>query len=73
MSNENAMRESGEEQCAVCEKSVAGGKGYAHIKHDNEMVTLCCPLCLETFRKKPEFYLALQAARNITRPGKRNQ
>jgi len=52
MNAEDALGGSGE-RCAVCEKSVAGGKGYAHIKHGDQMVTLCCPLCLETFEKKP--------------------
>jgi hypothetical protein len=73
MSIEDTTRGGGEERCIVCEKSVAGGSGYAHLKHDNEMVTLCCPLCLETFRKKPEFYVALRASRNIMRPEQKKE
>lgn len=46
------------EQCAVCGKEVAGGGGFAHLRHENEMVALCCPLCLETFRRNPDGFIA---------------
>lgn len=45
------------ESCIVCDKPVRYGTGFAHIKQDGEMVTLCCPLCFETFQKKPKFFL----------------
>lgn len=56
------------ERCIVCSKSVAGDKGYAHIKHDDEMVTLCCPLCLETFRRNPALYVAIRATQRMMHP-----
>lgn len=56
--------------CAVCRKSVAGGKGYAHINHGNEMLPLCCPLCLETFQQNPALYVAMREARQLLRKQK---
>ncbi len=49
--------------CIVCEKPVRYGTGFAHIKHNDKMVTLCCPLCMEAFRKSPSPYLIRQQAR----------
>ena len=40
-------------QCAVCEKTITGGKWFARIKHGEWMVALCCPLCTEAFEAKP--------------------
>ncbi len=62
--------ESEQETCIVCQKPVRYGTGFAHIKHDRCMVTLCCPLCMETFQKHPAPYVALQAARNLPRTSK---
>lgn len=44
-------------QCAVCEKTITGGKWYSRIKHSEWMVALCCPLCTEVFQKNPDAYL----------------
>ena len=44
--------------CVVCGKNVERGGGFARIKHKGIMVNLCCPLCLETFQKDPEPYMA---------------
>lgn len=41
------------ERCAVCAKSVVGGGGYTRIKFEEQMVALCCPLCLKTFQQNP--------------------
>ncbi len=43
----------GGERCAVCGKSVAGSSGYTRIKFEEQMVALCCPLCLKTFQQNP--------------------
>ncbi len=45
------------EECIVCNKPVRHGTGFAHIKCDKKIATLCCPLCMETFQRKPELYL----------------
>jgi uncharacterized C2H2 Zn-finger protein len=44
-------------QCAVCEKVITGGKWFARIRQGEWMVALCCPLCTETFEKKPHSYI----------------
>lgn len=53
------------DQCIVCGKQVAGGRGFAHLKHGDEMVTLCCPLCMETFQKSPVVYVKRREAGKI--------
>lgn len=71
MSIQDTIESSAEgERCIVCDKSVAGGKGFAHIKHAEEMVTLCCPLCLETFQKNPSFYIAIRDTKSLLHPQK---
>jgi len=58
MGFEDAVSLSGEsDSCIVCEKPVRYGTGFAHIKHEEAMVTLCCPLCMATFQKNPKLYL----------------
>lgn len=44
-------------QCAVCEKTIMGGKWFARIKHGEWIVALCCPLCTEAFESKPHAYV----------------
>jgi hypothetical protein len=44
-------------QCAVCEKTITGGKWFARIHHGEWMVALCCPLCTEVFEAKPQVYI----------------
>lgn len=53
------------DECIVCGKQVAGGRGFAHLSHADEMVTLCCPLCLETFKRSPAMYVARREAGRI--------
>jgi len=43
--------------CAVCEKSITGGRWFARISHGGITLALCCPLCTETFEKKPDAYV----------------
>ena len=47
----------GKVNCAVCEKSILGGRWFARIKAGEYMVALCCPLCEEVFIKKPAVYV----------------
>lgn len=56
-------------RCIVCGKSVEGGGGMCHVRYENRMVALCCPLCIETFNKDPKHYLALQEIQQIRPPG----
>ena len=49
------------ERCAVCGKSVVGGGGYTRIKFEEEMVALCCPLCLKTFQQNPLKFVRRQS------------
>jgi len=44
-------------QCAVCEKTLTGGKWFARINHGEWMVALCCALCTETFETNPHAYI----------------
>jgi hypothetical protein len=52
-----------ENHCIVCGKTVDHGGGFAEIKAGEEMVALCCPLCLEAFQKDARTYLARRAVR----------
>ena len=46
------------QQCIVCEKQIPFNQHFARINHKGDMVTLCCPLCYDTFHKKPGYYIA---------------
>lgn len=63
------------ESCVVCGKNVAAGGGFARLKHAGKMLSLCCPLCLETFRQDSQPYLerleknlAYAALRKLAKP-----
>ena len=53
--------------CAVCGKNVTHGGGFSRINHKGVMVSLCCPLCLETFQADPKPYMARLAKVDIFR------
>ena len=53
-----------QKHCIVCGKSVLDNEGYCHVRIENEMVALCCPLCFETFEKNPKRYLTLRRVRH---------
>jgi hypothetical protein len=48
--------ESFDKQCLVCGKNVENGGGLCHLKVGDNMIALCCPLCIETYEKSPERY-----------------
>ena len=62
-----------DDHCSVCGKTVAGGRGFAHLKQGGVWVTLCCPLCMETFEKSPLDYVNKQKVWQITRHSKNLQ
>ncbi len=43
--------------CAVCDKGITGGRWSARIGHEGITIALCCPLCTDTFNKKPIAYV----------------
>lgn len=45
------------EACVVCGKNVQRGGGFSRITHGQRLMSLCCPLCLETFQKDPQPYV----------------
>ena len=58
MKNYNAGEESVERvHCAVCDKSIQGGKWFSRFKIQESMVALCCPLCNEAFTRSPAPYV----------------
>ena len=61
--NENLEIENWDHYCIVCQKSVDQGGGICHIRVGDRMVALCCPLCIETFKKDPKHYLMLRQFR----------
>jgi len=61
-----------DEECIICGKSVAEGRGFAHIKYREEMVPLCCPLCMETFEKNPPVYFRRREMKKMTASLSRN-
>jgi hypothetical protein len=60
--------DSTDETCVVCGKSVGGGRGYAHLQFSGRTFALCCPLCLETFQKNPDYYDIVREAAQALRP-----
>jgi hypothetical protein len=54
--------ESSEDFCVVCGKPARGISGYSRLLHEDRMYALCCPLCMETFQKKPDYYAAVWLA-----------
>lgn len=44
--------------CVVCGKNVQDDRGFARINHGGTMVSICCPLCVETFQNNPFPYMA---------------
>lgn len=57
-----------EGQCIVCKKPLRRGQETARLRDGEMWVILCCPLCLDAYQKKPEFYQALRAGRMAERP-----
>jgi len=45
-------------RCIVCDKSVTHGGGFCRIQVEGKMISLCCPLCLETYNKDEARYAA---------------
>jgi len=52
-----------QKHCIVCGKSVLDGEGFSHIRVDEEMIAICCPLCFETYEKNPQRYISLHRMR----------
>lgn len=42
---------SSEETCAVCDKTIDGISGIAHVYHEGRRFALCCPMCLQMFER----------------------
>jgi predicted nucleic acid-binding Zn ribbon protein len=57
-----------DKECLVCGKGVEHGKGFCRLKVEN-MIALCCPLCMEVYQKNPQRYLARLAIRNLRPSG----
>lgn len=57
-----------DDTCVVCGQPVGGGRCYSRILYRDQMMALCCPLCLETFQKNPEFYAIAREAAKALRP-----
>lgn len=55
--NEQNLEEMWDHHCIVCDKTVDAGGGFCHVSIGNEMIALCCPLCIETFNKDPKTYV----------------
>lgn len=49
------------ECCLVCGKEIASGQKAARIRDGEIFVSLCCPLCVETFQKNPGPFRARMA------------
>ena len=54
------------EQCVVCCKSLGHSEGFSHLNIEGQMITLCCPLCSETFEKDPAKYVRRRAVRKLS-------
>lgn len=61
-----------DDTCVVCGQPVSSSRCYSRILYRERKVALCCPLCLETFQKNPEFYdIAREAAKALKPAEKR--
>lgn len=58
------------ETCVVCGKAVAGGRGFCELQHEGKSFALCCPLCLETFQNKPDYYASIRILNQALHPPK---
>lgn len=43
----------GTEFCIVCGKEISGAQGITHLYHDGRRFALCCPTCVEMFKRAP--------------------
>ena len=53
--------------CIVCGKSVDVDEASIHLKVENEMIAICCPLCYEVYQKRPSHFLGMKAFRAAER------
>lgn len=60
-----------DDTCVVCGQPVSGGRCYSRILYRERKMALCCPLCLETFQKNPEFYDIAREAAKALRPAEK--
>lgn len=49
--------------CVVCGKPVKFEQASVHLKVEDQMISICCPLCYDVYQKRPNFFLALRALR----------
>ena len=49
--------------CVVCGKSVRIEESCVHLKVEAEMISICCPVCYDMYKKKPDYFLAMRALR----------
>lgn len=53
----------GDEMCVVCGKGLRPGETLATLHERGSKLPICCPLCLEAYRKDPKLYLTRLAER----------
>lgn len=51
------------EMCVVCGKRLHPGEALATLHQIGSKLPICCPLCLEAYRKDPKPYLTRLAER----------
>jgi predicted nucleic acid-binding Zn ribbon protein len=59
----NPEPEASDARCLVCDKNVEHGEGFCRIQVEEKMISLCCPLCVETYNKDKDRYAAKLHAR----------
>lgn len=62
-----------DETCVVCGQPVGRGRCFSHILYRERMMALCCPLCLETFQKNPEYYDIIREAAKALGPAQKRE
>lgn len=53
--------------CTICGKRLGEHDALAHIQHDGERISICCPLCLEAFERDKGHFSARRRARRLLR------
>ena len=64
--------ENWDERCIVCHKATDHGGGMCHLKVEDVMIALCCPLCIEAFNKEPQRYLVLRQLNVANKPKRKD-
>jgi hypothetical protein len=57
-----------EDICTVCGRNaIESNQTLSHLRHEGEIVAICCPQCMETFQREPARFAAKECERRLSR------